>query len=173
MERFTQSRAHVVQRYVVIFLETILLFYGFQLGNLILGGQWMAFSGEQNLLHVICILAWIGGGALSNYYHYESILHPQYLTRSILTNLGISTLILALVYQNYAHLFPQFGLSWTMALLAGIGLRFLIGYVYRHRRLLFSLAGEKYNVMIVGVGETAEELERFFGQFKGSTVHQF
>lgn len=176
MERYTQNRAHLLQKYIVIALETLLLVFGFRLGLWLLGdsaGLVWSQSEQGPLLLALMVFAWIGVGSNINHYHYEAILQIKYLLKTTLVNLAISSVVLMALNYYYPESFPTLALMFYTGAFAATGVRLLLGYTYRHRRSFFSLVGEDYKVMIVGVGETADELNKFFSQAKGSQVFNF
>ncbi|MEL6846129.1 MAG: hypothetical protein AAFP02_23220, partial [Bacteroidota bacterium] len=176
MERYTQNRAHLLQKYIVVALEVLLLIYGFRLGLWLLGdsaSQVWASTDNGPLLLVLMVFAWLGVGSNINHYHYEAILQIKYLLKTTLINLAICSVVLLVLNYYYPEVFPSLALMFYTGVFAATGVRLLLGYAYRHRRSFFSLVGEDYKVMIVGVGETAQELNKFFSQAKGSQVYNF
>ncbi|MEL7341264.1 MAG: hypothetical protein AAGM67_12340, partial [Bacteroidota bacterium] len=85
MERYTQNRAHLLQKYIVVALEVLLLIYGFRLGLWLLGdtaSQVWANTESGPLLLVLMVFAWLGVGSNINHYHYEAILQIKYLLKT-------------------------------------------------------------------------------------------
>ena len=173
MERYSQNHAHILQRYLIIAIEVLLLYYGIQFTDFFITGNPGAMMKSEMLVVYIYILSWVGGGMLTNYYSFEALYQPGHLFKPGLGNLGILGVISLVLYNSHPEFFPESWVKLSAGILLVMGGRSLLGFIYRHRRVFFSLAGGHPKVMIVGAGETANELNRFFQQVKGSKVYQY
>ena len=153
--------------------ECILFYLGLHLGGQWFEGTWAASEFEGTLLEYLFTLIWIGGGALLHYFSLEAIYHRNFLLKSSLINLGLLTFVALILFKTQENI--QIGFLFTLAagVLVAAGFRFLLAFLYRHRRIFFSMIGEEYKVMIVGSGETAHELDQFFQKVKGSKVYHY
>ncbi|SHJ59878.1 putative colanic acid biosysnthesis UDP-glucose lipid carrier transferase [Hymenobacter daecheongensis DSM 21074] len=145
-------------------IDVLLIFASFRVAGWLIMGSWKFGGYYPFFFAIFALLWWILSGQLANIYRVDKLItYPEkllYLMRAFLLHASIVLVVVLVLHMYWLPLRYLFAV-YTLAVTSVVCGRFLLTFSYRayHRHI----ARPHSRFIIVGAGESAQELYRFLG----------